>query len=490
LKALTADANGNPIPFTSGPYGGFVYVRADVVGQSGNGTATGTVTIKDNGTPITGSPFALNSQGNTATPSGIFTLGSGPHTITATYSGDASFNAGPAGSTAVTITPAITTLSNPSVQSPALLGSSVPVNSDLTGTSCGNPATGTIDFFAGTTKIGTSPVILSSINQAGCVLTGFGSIATTTLPLGINTITAKYSGDANYAAATSPSSTVDIDINTAAALTASAMTITQPQSDTFTATITPAQAGPPVTGTVKIQASISSCSAMVTNGVAQCALSSFMVGGPQIVEAFYQGDTNYAPSIAEVSITVNPGPDFSMMASPASITVARPGQSGSTSLMLTAMNGLTGTFNLVPQCINLPSESTCAVAPASVTFSSTMTTATVMLTVSTRAPSSAPASRRFQPTNNRPGAIIVVGLLALLSLLGLRRGRRGIQIAFSVVTLAALLTFAACGGGSGGGGGGGGVHDPGTPVGLDSAASVSFTIGTATHAVPISINVQ
>ena len=81
----------------------------------------------------------------------------------------------------------------------------------------------------------------------------------------------------------------------------------------------------------------------------------------------------------------------------------------------------------------------------------------------------------------------MIGLLALLSLLGLRRGRRGIQIAFTVVTFAALLTFAACGGG---GGGGGGVHDPGTPVGLDSAASVSFTIGTATHAVPISINVQ
>ena len=80
----------------------------------------------------------------------------------------------------------------------------------------------------------------------------------------------------------------------------------------------------------------------------------------------------------------------------------------------------------------------------------------------------------------------MIGLTALL-LLVLRRDRRGIQIAFSVVTLAALLTFAACGGG---GGGGGGVHDPGTPVGLDSAASVSFTIGTAMHAVPISINVQ
>ena len=80
----------------------------------------------------------------------------------------------------------------------------------------------------------------------------------------------------------------------------------------------------------------------------------------------------------------------------------------------------------------------------------------------------------------------MIGLLALLSLLVLRRDRRGIQVAFTVITFAALLTFAACGGGSGGGG----VHDPGTPIGLDSAASVSFTIGTATHAVPISINVQ
>ncbi|MFY9731485.1 MAG: hypothetical protein WAK24_12815 [Candidatus Acidiferrales bacterium] len=111
-----------------------------------------------------------------------------------------------------------------------------------------------------------------------------------------------------------------------------------------------------------------------------------------------------------------------------------------------------------------------------------------MLTVSTRAPSSVPAVRRFDPTSNRPGTIFAIGLLGLLSLFGLRRGRRGIQVAFTVITFAALLTFAACGGGSGGGGGG--VHDPGTPVGLDPNASVSFTIGTATHAVPISINVQ
>jgi hypothetical protein len=115
-----------------------------------------------------------------------------------------------------------------------------------------------------------------------------------------------------------------------------------------------------------------------------------------------------------------------------------------------------------------------------------MTTASVMLTVSTTAPSSVPAGRRFHPMDNRPGSILAIGIFALLSLLGLRRGRRGIQVAFTVITLAALLTFTACGGG----GGGGGVHDPGTPIGVDPNASVSFTIGSATHAVPLSINVQ
>src|SRR6202030_2930369 len=238
VKALTADANGNPIPFTSGPYGTFVYIRADVVGQSGNGNATGTVTIKDNGTPITGSPFALNSQGNTATPSGVFTFGGGQHTITATYSGDASFTAGPAASTVITITPAVTTTSSPSVPAVSTFGSLTPISASINGTSCGNPATGTITFFTGTTQIG-SGNIQSTINQGTCALSGTATIATTMLPLGNNTITAKYNGDANYAGSRSPAATTDVEISTVTAVTASASTINQFQSITFTATVTP-----------------------------------------------------------------------------------------------------------------------------------------------------------------------------------------------------------------------------------------------------------
>jgi hypothetical protein len=485
VKALTADANGNPIPFTSGPYGGFVYIRADVVGQSGNGIATGTVTIKDNGTPITGSPFALNSQGNTATPSGVFTFSGGQHTVTATYSGDSSFTAGPAASTTFTITPAPTTVTMPPLPTINLFGTSAALSATVSGTSCGNPATGTVTFFSGATQIATGPV-QTVVDPNTCILTGGAIANSSTLPLGNNSITAKYNGDNNYSSSVSSPVTTDVAIPIQLVLGTSATTIVQFQSATFTATLTPQQAGPTVAGSVQFSSNLMTnplCTVTVTGGQAQCTTTA-LPAGSQTISASFMGDPNYVPTQRTTNITVTPGPDFSIAASPTSITIAKPGQTGSTSLMLSAMNGLSGTFNLVPQCVNLPSESTCAVSPASVTFSSTMTTTSVMLTVSTTAASSVPASRGVKPPNSQPGTIFVIGLLALLSLLGLRRGPRRIQVAFTVVTFAALLTFAACGGG------GGGVHDPGTPVGLDPNASVSFTIGNATHAVPISINVQ
>ena len=37
VSVLTADQSGNPVPFTSGPFGSFVYLRADVAGQSAQG---------------------------------------------------------------------------------------------------------------------------------------------------------------------------------------------------------------------------------------------------------------------------------------------------------------------------------------------------------------------------------------------------------------------------------------------------------------------
>ncbi len=93
VSILSIATNGTLIPFTGGPFGSFVYLRADVTGQSGYGIATGTVVFNDTFGAIPGvAVFTLNGEGNTATPNGIVNFDTGTHTISASYQGDASFN--------------------------------------------------------------------------------------------------------------------------------------------------------------------------------------------------------------------------------------------------------------------------------------------------------------------------------------------------------------------------------------------------------------
>jgi hypothetical protein len=100
LSVLGFNSQGNSFPFTSGPFGSLVYLRADVDGASGHGSPTGMVSFSDTfGTIPGGNQFALNggeqfnTGSDTATPNGVDTFNTGTHTISASYSGDASFNA-------------------------------------------------------------------------------------------------------------------------------------------------------------------------------------------------------------------------------------------------------------------------------------------------------------------------------------------------------------------------------------------------------------
>jgi len=99
LSVLSFTSQGNQVTFTGGPFGSFVYLHADVAGKSGYGTPTGTVTFTDTfGAIPGGGVFPLNggdqfnNGSNAATPNGITTFDAGTHTISASYSGDASFN--------------------------------------------------------------------------------------------------------------------------------------------------------------------------------------------------------------------------------------------------------------------------------------------------------------------------------------------------------------------------------------------------------------
>ena len=84
-------------------------------------------------------------------------------------------------------------------------GTSVTLKATVTSAS-GTP-TGTIAFSAGSTSLGSA-----TLNSSG-----IASLTTTALPTGVNSVTAAYSGDSNYAASTS--SPVTINVTTAATIT-------------------------------------------------------------------------------------------------------------------------------------------------------------------------------------------------------------------------------------------------------------------------------
>ena len=228
LKTETLDQNFTFQPFTSGPYGSFVYLRADVADVSGDlkhGVPTGAVDFWD-GTSILSVASPLNSQGNTATPNflnsliggaptGLFSLTPGSHSITATYGGDPSFNPSNSSPVTLNITPAATTTTVAAAGAPhgATLTATVNTNSG------GNAPNGTIAFSINGIQVG-SPVpisgsVLATTNPKTRALVGVQASATladTQLANGQYTLTATYSGDPNnyYTGSASPPTTINV----------------------------------------------------------------------------------------------------------------------------------------------------------------------------------------------------------------------------------------------------------------------------------------
>ena len=180
---LTSSPNpaglGQPVTFT-----------ATVMGTGGS--PTGSVTFYD-GTTSLGAVTLASGKATLLTSN----LTIGTHSITAQYGGDSTFSgttSSPALTQAVTgnksSTTALTSSPNPEVA-----GQSVTFSAKVTSAVGGIP-TGTVTFFNGSTALGTGSVRLD--------VSGVATLSTTALALGSPSITASYSGDANYVASTAP----------------------------------------------------------------------------------------------------------------------------------------------------------------------------------------------------------------------------------------------------------------------------------------------
>lgn len=487
VSIITQNAQGMAVPFSSGPYGGSsVYTRADVTGRSGNGFPSGSVTFKDDGQAINGGlTLPLNSQGNALPTNPISSFTAGAHSITAAYSGDASFDPSTSPTASFTITQAVVTAEAPNVgNGTSTFGSSALLSAIITSQSCGNLPTGTITFFDGSTQLGTAQTIQSS-RSGTCAVQATASLTTSAFTLGNNSIMYKYSGDTNYGAANSVAVTDDAQIGTAVALTSSAPTIQQGQSITFTAKITPAQTnGPAITGTVSFTSNSNSLgSAPVMNGQAQLPTTALSAGSDQIV-ANYSGDTNYASASFVITQQVTPGPDFSVSVAPSTINISAPGGSGTTMLTVSGSNGFNSQVSFSSTCSNLPSESTCSFSQAMVAVGSSTT-----LTISTTAPSFlVPANRHIEWGGwqaNAPALRLFLCFAVLLAL-GIQMHRRQWNFTAAALVLGLLIANAACGGS----GGGGSPKNPGTPLVQNQTITVSANSGSITHTFTFTLNVN
>ena len=223
-----------------------------------------------------------------------------------TYSGDATYSALSSPLGTVTVSNDLLTLGNYTTQT--LIGQPYSLGAAIV-TASGSTAkpTGTLTLSEGTTT-------LATLNLATATLTssGFYTLSIPAgLPAGANVLKVAYSGDANYAAASSQTTVTGVTIVS----TSVGLSWTNPlagQAFTMNADINPtAQAGFPHTGTLtlsengSILASVNlATSTPSSSGYYALTVPAGLPVGNNTLIVSYSGDANYATSTATASVTV------------------------------------------------------------------------------------------------------------------------------------------------------------------------------------------
>jgi hypothetical protein len=435
------------------------------VNAPGTGIPTGTVTFMDGSTTL--GAATLNASGLASFPTAALVVGS--HSITAIYNGDVNFNTSTSGLITQVVNKANTTTGVVSSANPSIVGASVTFTATVSATAPGaGTPTGTVTFFDGTTS-------LSAVALTGGVAAL--PISTLTVAGSPHSITASYSGDANFVISTSSPALAQV-VNSkpsTTTLTSSLNPEVAGQLVTFTATVTSTAGGTP-TGTVTFNGTTSGPVAL-TAGVATFTTTALAVGTPSI-SASYSGDANYAASASSPALTETVTA-AGFAPAPAGLTVAA-GSSLPINLTLYAAKGSGLSFTLsVP---NAPSKSTFLFSQNPVAPGPPPNGTTIQVTLMT-ASSRLPAG----PSNHGPSPWGIPGIsVALTALLAagmiFRRRTPRWRLAFSmcltVVALAMVLT--SCGSTS---------TYTGTTKGADTFNVVGVS-GNTMISVPVTVTVQ
>jgi hypothetical protein len=271
-----------PAAAASFTYGSTVKFSVSVTSASG-AAPTGTVKFSVDGTAF-GSAVAVASGAASINLTGLSVKA---HTISAAYSGDANYAAASA-SESITVAVATPTFKITAPASGASFASGTAVTFTVSVTSSSGVApTGTVKFSVDGTAFGSAVTVAS----------GAASISLTGLTVKAHTISAVYSGDANYASATASES---ITVTAAAVkstvqLSSKANPASSSKPIHFSAKVK-ASTGKVPGGTVKLfEGKTMLAKASLKDGIADFTVTK-LSAGTHLVMAEYSGDSKHAPA--------------------------------------------------------------------------------------------------------------------------------------------------------------------------------------------------
>jgi hypothetical protein len=276
-------------PANAAPGEQVTYTVSVSAAPPGAGQADGTVSLSDDGTPLTGcQSLTLPSTDPQHVTCSTTYAADATHSVVATYNGSADFLPSRSSLTE-TVAPRPTTTSM--TVSPRTSTTGEPVSFTATvasGPGTANP-TGSVTFTDDGTAIGVSTLTTTD----GVTTT---SLLLTTLPLGVNAIRATFGGDADFGSSVSAATPVTVSgATTALSLVSSDGLTSAGHPVTFIANVFP-ETGSDETGTVTFFYNGSLIgTAGVSNGQAMLTTATLPIGTGSAT-ATYAGDANFAGS--------------------------------------------------------------------------------------------------------------------------------------------------------------------------------------------------
>jgi subtilase family serine protease len=454
------------------PYGSYLFAETSVYGtaegyQASLGIATGTMTNLDNGKSIGTSPItSANVASFPALTAGVHPYAVGAHTVTATYPGDASYKANTSNAVSFTVVkgvtlpvlfPAATTLVSTTTDK---------IEVDITTSSLANAPTGTITLTASNgAMLGTSSTLTPGTNNSDgtAVASAIFNVSGSQLANGLNTLTAMYSGDANYAGSTGTTTVTvtlasftlsagPISLNAGSA-TGNTATVTANSSGGFAGvvnlscavTTSPANATSPITcaipATIVLTGTSAATTTLTANSTASTTAGTYVV---TITGVDAATGKVMATTTSTVTVTGTPG---LTLANSGPIAVTAGAATANTSILTaTPLNGYTGAVALSCAVTTAPASAndpiTCTLSPSSITISGAAAATSTLTISSTAATTSAVKAASLRVF----GGTALAGLLFLFVPSRRRRQLRGM---LSILVLVALGGVVACGGSSG-----------------------------------------